>query len=76
MMEETIERADLDKEFIRLAKKHAREDKQQLTGTAEEMTQQAMMLADNFANTVIARYALGEIDQQAMMYIYMIELSK
>lgn len=76
MMKETIEKADLDKEFVRLAKKQAREDKQQLTGTPEEMTQQAMMLADNFANTVIARYALGEIDQQAMMYIYMIELSK
>lgn len=75
-MEETIKEADLDNELERLAKKHARQDKKQLKGTVDEMSEQGIALAENFAVTVISKYALSTTEQNAMLYIYMIELSK
>lgn len=73
-MKETIEKADLDNELVRLAKKHARQDKNQLKGTVDEMVEQASMLTENFVYTVVSKYALNTIEQNAMMYIYMNEL--
>lgn len=77
MMNETIEKADLDREHKNIAKSQAKKDRKLITGaTSDERSEQARMLSSKFASNVVSRYALSRTEQEAMIYIYMLELSK
>lgn len=76
-MQEVIEKADLSREHKRIAKKHARQDAKRVQGkTINERTEEARILTEEFISNVLVMYALSSTKQEAMIYVYMMELTE